>query len=134
MTTQTTLRTDLQLAKRWFLVALGALALFFLLALIPNFSKPPDANHLDKVAHFLGFMGLMILFGGVLIARMRPWLFLALALCGGLIELLQVPVPGRAAEAADMYADLLGLVVGWLIVRAGLADWCLWLEKRMGLA
>jgi VanZ family protein len=130
---QAILRSDLRLAKRWFFGALAALAFVFLLALLPNFSKPPDTLYLDKVAHFFGFMGLMILFSGVLLPRLRLWVFLLLAMCGGLIEVLQVPVPGRSAEMADIYADILGLATGWLIVQAGIADWCLWLEKRMGL-
>lgn len=128
------LRADLRLARRWFLAALIALGLVFLLTLLPNLFRSANPNNLDKVAHFLGFMGLMILFGGVLVSQVRVWLFLFLAACGGIIELLQIPVPGRSAEIADMYADLLGLAVGWLIVRAGVADWCVWIEKRMGLA
>ena len=50
--------------------------------------------------------------------------------CGALIEVLQIPVPGRATEAADMYANVIGLLIGWGLLRAGLSEWCVWLERK----
>lgn len=38
---------------------------------------------------------------------------------GGLIELLQRQVPGRAAEWSDLAADAIGLAVGALVARFG---------------
>ena len=45
----------------------------------------------------------------------RRWLWLGLLLLAPVTELLQHWVPGRAADAADAAADMLGLVLGGLL-------------------
>lgn len=125
------LRADLKYASRWFFSALLALALFLLLALYPAAGKVVDDGYTDKIAHAFGCAGLMILFCGPLTRRAFIWVFLLLAVCGGMIEILQQYIPGRAPEWGDIYANLTGLAVASMLVYFGLGDWCQWLEKRL---
>ena len=85
------------------------------LALSPH---PPSAvsTGWDKSNHALAFAALMG--SGRLAWPGPPWLAklmkLAIALLayGVLIELLQAQIPGREADAWDVLADLLGIVIG----------------------
>jgi VanZ family protein len=69
---------------------------------------------LDKVAHLLAFTALA--FSGYLgfpaSRGMRTALPFALLAYGGLIEVLQLFVPGRSAEWGDLLADGIGIGVG----------------------
>lgn len=85
----------------------------------------------DKVWHGLVFGALMIWFAGVYPQSQFGRLFLLLLCYGVLIEILQSFTPNRHVEAADVLANVTGAVAGWLLARAGLARWCLWLENRV---
>jgi VanZ family protein len=69
---------------------------------------------LDKVAHLIAFTALT--FSGYLgfpaSRGTRTALTLALLAYGGLIEVLQLFVPGRTAEWGDLLADGIGIAVG----------------------
>ncbi len=68
----------------------------------------------DKSNHLLAFASLMV--SGRL-AWPRHWLalFLGLLAYGGTVELLQLQVPGRDGEWADLLADSIGLALGHLL-------------------
>lgn len=82
---------------------------------------------MDKVGHFLlfGILGAALAWGS------RGWdkrtLHLALVLMGVLFaasdELHQAFVPSRTPSLGDFLADALGLVVGYLLIRAVLLRW-----------
>jgi len=97
---------------RW-LLALAMLALL-VLSLAPSSLALPTTGW-DKGNHVLGFAVLGLL-------GQRAWpgrtaiVLTALLAYGGLIELLQSLTPDRVAEAADLLADWVGLLLG-----AGLA-------------
>lgn len=94
----------------------GVLMAVSYLALTPT---PPKAADLgwDKLNHFSAFGTLMVLAGRVWPGR---WMLGALGLLayGGLIELLQTQVPGRAAEWADLLADGIGILLGLALLAA----------------
>jgi VanZ family protein len=77
---------------------------------------PPPAADLgwDKANHFtafgtLAFIGLQ----GLAAGPRRRWTVLAVLLAYGiLIELVQSQIPGRDAEAMDVFADMVGAVIG----------------------
>ncbi len=77
----------------------------------------------DKLAHFLGYLGLAVLiFGPCKLGRSIPSALLigaGLAICGALDELTQ-PWAGRSAEFSDWLYDLSGIVVGWIFVAVAL--------------
>lgn len=97
----------------WRLLMLLLFCVISYLALTPAPPKELDTGW-DKANHFLAFASLA--FSGcwsVDTARAR-WLVLPVALVayGGAIELLQMLVPGRASEWADLLADSIGIAIG----------------------
>lgn len=85
------------------------------LALTPVPPKDLDTGW-DKANHFLAFGSLA--FVGRLAWPRAHLLTLPLGLVayGAAIELIQYFVPGRSCEWADLFADSLGIALGWLIV------------------
>ncbi|MEO8673167.1 MAG: VanZ family protein [Tahibacter sp.] len=89
---------------------------FVVVALLPMPSGIGAVPLGDKIGHFLAFAGLVLWYAQIypaLIDRCRCVLG-AVAL-GALIELLQMSVPYRSAEALDLVADALGAGTGLLI-------------------
>ena len=99
--------------KRWRLIFLVLLVTVGWLALTP---APPRAisTGWDKSNHLLAFATLMIC-GRLAWPRHWPALFAGLLAYGGAIELLQLQVPGRDGEWADVLADSIGLALGQLL-------------------
>ena len=97
---------------RW-LLALAMLALL-VLSLAPSSLALPTTGW-DKANHALGFSVLGLLGQWAWPGR-TAIVLTALLAYGGLIELLQSFTPDRSAEAIDLLADWVGLLVG-----AGLA-------------
>lgn len=74
----------------------------------------------DKSNHLLAF-GVLSWLGGKAFAR-RLWLvMLSLLAYGALIEILQSFTPTRSAEWLDLFADSLGILLGWPLIR--IHDW-----------
>jgi VanZ family protein len=86
----------------------------------------------DKLIHLIGFVGLMVWFGGIFQPRLGPVLALSLSAYGLLIELLQSLTVTRQAEGLDLLADIAGVLLGWLLSAAGLSRWCTKLESWFG--
>ena len=93
------------------------------------FGKELDAldatQHSDKWIHltvfaFLGWLGLKA--WQEPLAPRRRVLFGLIFMAVG-TECLQYWVPGRSASVADLVADLAGLMVGFLVARAGTRQW-----------
>jgi len=104
-------------APAWYWrVALGVAVLTVLyFALTPT--PPSDmSTGWDKLNHALAFAALAL--AACFSAPMSPRRFVAVLVLllgfGGAIELLQLRVPGRDAEWADLLADGVGLVGGML--------------------
>lgn len=127
------LRADLRYANWWVALALTALCLVLLAALMPLKSEPPWPPRWDKTLHGLSFMLLMIVCCGPYIKSARIPILLLLFLCGLMIELIQIPLPGRREEWGDLLADVIGLAAGFVIVRFWLGNWCLRLEQLLRL-
>jgi len=90
----------------------------------------------DKLLHFGGYALLTAVSLAALRARSaRTVLAVALLVTvfGGVVELLQGPVPGRSVSTLDLVADALGALVGgaawWLVGRDRLDEGG---EKRLG--
>ncbi|MBC7160185.1 MAG: teicoplanin resistance protein VanZ [Porphyrobacter sp.] len=101
-------------------IAFAAAALFaFIMALLPVEHAP---EHGDKMQHLFAFV---VLAG---LSRLAfPWLavpslFAAMLAFGALIEVAQL-IPGlnRQADAADLFADLIGAAIGLAV--ASTAQW-----------
>ena len=107
--------------RLWRALLVLLMAAVLVLALMP--SPPPSIDTgWDKLNHVLAFSTLAVAgrfsFPG---ARTPVWLLIGgLLAFGVLIELLQMLVPTRSAEVADVLADGVGIAVG-LVVHWGRA-------------
>lgn len=115
-------------STRLWRVVLGVLALSIAgLALTPD--PPPQVDTgWDKTNHLAAFAALgWAARGAAGPAPVAAWRWLAGVMAYGvLIEILQTQVPGRHAEMADLVADAVGLVAGWLC-----ATWGAWARHRL---
>lgn len=84
----------------------------------PGIELPATDLAVDKLGHFgmYGILGLTLAWGWLQNGR-RPGaalLVLVGILVGVLDELVQISVPGRSAEIADVVADAAGVVTGFM--------------------
>lgn len=107
--------------RGWRVLLLLLLVSVSVLALMP---RPPVSIDFgwDKLNHLLAFSALAFSAGLGFPAPRMPRLAAPLALLayGGLIELLQLRVPGRSGEWADLLADGLGIACGVLMATVAL--------------
>ncbi len=77
----------------------------------------PGVRHLDKVAHFVAYLGLAFLLTWALnrrrSLRVSAAVVLAVAVCYAIVdESMQMLVPGRTADVWDALADVCGSLAG----------------------
>ena len=108
---------------RWLAVAMAALVVLLALTHIPQEMMPKalDAHLLDKVEHVVAYGVVAFLF---LLSFRRPLgvtgvvvFLLVAALVGGLDEMTQ-PWVNRTASGLDFVADMIGVVVAYVIFLA----------------
>lgn len=110
---------------RWRLLLLALLIVVSYLALTPVPPRELDTGW-DKLNHFLAFASLAFASFWSLASRPRLrglWVLLGLLAYGGAIELIQLHVPGRDGDWADLLADAIGISLG--LLAAGAALWLL---------
>ena len=98
--------------------ALLALAMIVVSALTLAPLQAPPSTHwlgMDKLAHLVCWAGIGFL-GFPVFRRCWPAFGLAGA-HGALIELVEIPIPGRSGELLDLVADLLGAAPGVALAR-----------------
>jgi VanZ family protein len=105
--------------RRWRTLLVLLIVVVSYLALTP---APPKDLTLgwDKFNHMAAFAALTIAaYGGVRVSLGRLLLLSASLLAfGGLIEILQLFVPGRSCEWGDLFADSIGIAFGMLVAAA----------------
>jgi VanZ family protein len=116
----------------WWL-GIGVLMLLTVAALLLLPLRGPDFGpaYTDKLVHTLVFCILMTWFSGILKPGYRLAIFASLLLFGTTMEWLQSLVHWRSAEVLDLLFNVIGLLIGWLLVRAGLASWAQRLESTL---
>jgi len=107
------LAATLQARRPWQVLVLLLAAAVLYLALIP---MPPHELSLgwDKVNHAAAFTALTVasVFASGGSRRTLLWALLGVFALGGAIEILQLFVPSRSSEWADLLADVVGMCVG----------------------
>ena len=106
----------------WFALGVGWVALVWYLSLASDLPIPGvEIQHVDKAGHLLAYACLMGWFGN-LTTRRRSRVLLAggLVLMGIGLEYLQGLGAQRAFEYADMLANTLGVVLGYILTRGPL--------------
>ncbi|MBL8514155.1 MAG: VanZ family protein [Betaproteobacteria bacterium] len=99
----------------------------FVLSLMPS---PPGVPGSDKLHHFLAYGGCMFAWAMAL-ARPKSRFIALLLICamGVLIEVLQGWTGWRTFDVADMVANTLGALSGWVAARIAAG-----LQRRFGFA
>lgn len=69
----------------------------------------------DKAQHFVAFLVLMLL-GGLAYQRTLLPVAVGLVLFGAFIEVAQAATGWRYGELADWLADMLGVLLGWILI------------------
>jgi len=95
---------------------LALLCIVSYLALTPNPPKGVDTGW-DKANHLLAFAALAFCGHWSWGTQLHRYIGVpaALLVFGGAIELLQLHVPGRSGEWADLFADSCGIAAGLLL-------------------
>ena len=98
----------------WLAVGWAMVAAIAWLSLTP---EPPglDFEQSDKVGHFLGYGGLMFWFSQLYRSRTRVFYALGFVAMGIGLELAQGQLGYRTYEVFDMYANTLGVLLGWTL-------------------
>lgn len=76
---------------------------------------PEVAPHSDKVGHFVAYSVLALWFSQLYTARARLGWAIAFVALGALLELLQTLTASRICDAADLAANAVGVLFGWLL-------------------
>lgn len=122
--------------RRWQFASIMLLLSVLTLAVIPAIWLWPQDPAVvwslsDKWLHGVTFAVLALWFSGQY-ARKAYWkLVLGLLAFGGLIEICQRMISYRTAEWNDLFADMLGIVVGILIAMVGVGGWSMRIEKQL---
>lgn len=124
----------LRLHYGWLTIGWLLVGLVVFLSLTSEPLTPIDFQLSDKFAHLLAYFTLQFWFAQLYPqTRQRAYWFVVLLLLGVSIEGLQGLIPHRFMEWADLLANSLGLVLGWLLASTPLGFSLLWLEQRLGL-
>ena len=98
----------------WLAVGWAMVAAMAWLSLTP---EPPglDFEESDKVGHFLAYGGLMFWFSQLYQKRIRVFYAFGFIAMGIGLELAQGQIGYRSYEIFDMYANTLGVLLGWAV-------------------
>lgn len=104
--------------RTWWRAAFGcAVAGILVMALLPAGNGADWFPHADKLRHAAAFIALWAI--GKRASFQPPWaLALALLAFGIGIEFAQAFTPTRESSVGDVFADVLGIAVGRLLLRA----------------
>ncbi len=90
-----------------------------------------DLGVSDHTGHVIAYLVLMTWFGGAYRRRRHLRVAGLLILLGLTMETLQGLMGFRAVEAKDIVANLLGVALGFAVLRWLAAGWCARLEARL---
>ncbi|OHE84606.1 MAG: hypothetical protein A2190_09535 [Lysobacterales bacterium RIFOXYA1_FULL_69_10] len=124
----------LRFARRWVALWLVAIACAVAVSLLPASEVPtPSIPGFDKALHFTSYLALST-YASMLFAspRARSLAALLLLAVGLGVEAAQHYLTAtRQAEAADVFANMLGVVGGLVLGATPLARGLQWLESRL---
>ena len=116
----------------WWL-GIGVLMLLTVATLLLVPMRGPDfaPAYSDKLVHTLVFCILMTWFSGILKPRYSLAIFASLLLFGTSMEWLQSLVVWRSADVLDLLFNVIGLLIGWALARAGMGGWAQRVESSL---
>ena len=115
----------------WLLLGWGMVFSVFVLSLIPLNIDLEEGR--DKVAHFIAYGSMTFWFGLLFKGRARQVaIAIAFAAMGVGIEFLQRMTGYRTFDVADMIANGIGAVIGWVLAQTPLGNALDWVERLLG--
>jgi VanZ family protein len=130
MTTHPSANTSSRLRRLWTTLGVLMILLVLYLSLRPEPAEPPPQG-IDKLEHALAYGALMFWFAHLQpVARDRLRLAIGLAGMGVAIECLQGLMGHRHFSAADMAANAVGVLLGWIAAPPRVPDALRLLETR----
>lgn len=113
----------LRYLKFWLAIGVALIALDVYLTLTTaDFDVDPRIA--DKRGHVIAYFGLMAYFAGLVRRERFVWVAAALMALGIVLEFVQWWMGVRLPETEDVVANGVGVGLGWLASRLGLAGWC----------
>lgn len=105
----------------WLALGWLCVAAIVYLSLAPNPPEPMHFRNADKLEHALAYGLLMLWFSQVYVRRMRRIFAATLLVAMGIaLEFLQGMTGYRSFEYADMLANFIGVLLGWVWARTAL--------------
>lgn len=86
----------------------------------------------DKVAHSFSYFLLMFWFSGLYKRRYQMLVAAGVLVLGMLLETIQWQLPYRMSDPADLLANLIGVVTGFVFAILLSAGWCRRIEMFLG--
>lgn len=115
----------------WLAIGWALVVAVIALSLAPKLPRVDVGfEHVDKVGHALAYFALMCWFGFLYVRRAHGWIALLLVLLGVALEIVQYIVAYRWFSYADMAANAVGVVGGFLFARTRFAGLLALVERR----
>jgi VanZ family protein len=103
------------LRRGWLACGCVLVIVTIVLSVWPRLEVPSFPSVSDKIQHVVAYASLMFWFAQLALStRWRAATAGALIVLGIVIEFVQIGVPGRTFEIADMVANTVGVLAGWL--------------------
>ena len=103
-----------RIEKNWLILGLIWVGVVFYLSL-GHVTSPIELNGIDKFYHFVTYAFLSLWFLQIEILSKKAWtVIILLVLMGVGIEFLQSMTTYRMFEYADMLANSIGVIIGWI--------------------
>jgi len=117
----------LRLRILWLVIGWAMVVTVILLSLIPLETDLSEGK--DKWSHFVAY-GVLMFWFSLLYNRQIRWAATFIAM-GVVIEVLQSFTGYRSFEYADMAADTVGVLFGWILAQTPLRGLLQWLERPL---
>lgn len=124
-------RQPLRYFPLWLAIGWLLVTVVFYSSLTSNPIQTPGIEYGDKIGHFFAYFTLVFWFCQLYKNRSHSQLLLLFVAMGVAIEFIQGQTDYRSFELADMLANSLGAVTGWLLVRFYVAEMLLTIEMRL---
>lgn len=126
------MQNNLTYQKLWLSIGWLLIALIVYLSLTPHPFDPVHFHNSDKVEHLLAYGTLMAWFSQIYRhASQQIKIAMALITLGVTMEFLQGMTHYRTFDYADMLANSVGVLTGWVVARTSLGQTLAYLDQRM---
>ena len=119
----------------WLVVGLIGVAMVGYLSLVPQPADIDSIIYLDKVIHCLVYLFLQVWFSMIYQSKVQRFMlaFYLISYSIG-IEIIQSMTPYRLFEMADIFANSLGVLIGYFLSMTKVSQFFFWIEYQINHA